>query len=170
MFYFIIGVKFPAQTISYRENKKTSDGNYLIPDCMAVENVRKTNYIDLADIIDSKYSYVSITSKSIKAGVSVNVLGISSVGGSFSQDFKEIKEEQGNLSAITTRTKYIDHRYTLLTNSRCQIDEKFKYAIEDLLYAIEFNDYDSAEYLAESMINDYGTHYVSKANIGGKFY
>jgi hypothetical protein len=136
---------------------------------MAAENVKKTKFTDLADVIKSKSSFVSKTSKSVKAGFSAS-LGVVSVAGSYSKDFMETMEEQSNSSTVTTRTKYIDHRYTLLTNSRCPLDEKFKYAVEDLLYAIEFNDDDSAEFLAQSMINDFGSHYVTKINIGGKHF
>ena len=66
-------VKYPAQTITFNENKKTTDGKYLIPDCMVVENVKKTKYTDLADVMTSSSSYVSKTSKSVKISGSIGV-------------------------------------------------------------------------------------------------
>lgn len=162
-------VRYPAQQISFNENKKTSDGKFLIPDCMAVENVKRTKYTDLSDIIETSHKFVSKTSKSMKIGGSLNI-GVVSIGGSYSKDFFEMIEEQKNSSTVTARTKYYDHRYTLLTNSRCTLDNKFVQAVNDLIFAIDYNIPELVEYLAESIVADYGTHFVRKVNIGGTIY
>ncbi len=94
---------------------------------------------------------------------------MNSIGGSYSKDNQEIVAENRNLSTVTTRTKYIDHRYTLLTNSRCPLDQKFKDAIADLVFGIEFDDDDLTKYLAQTIIDDYGTHFVSKIHVGGMY-
>lgn len=51
--YLTEGIRFPPQKITFNDNKKTTDGKFLIPDCMAVENVKITKYTDLASIIQS---------------------------------------------------------------------------------------------------------------------
>ena len=123
----------------------------------------------MADIIETAYTYVSKTSKSMKVGGSIGFAGVS-IGGSYSTDYSEMIEEQRNSSTVTSRTRYYDHRYTLLTNSRCPMDEKFIWAVQDLIFAVEYNIDELAVYLAELIIAEYGTHYVRKVNIGGTIY
>lgn len=84
--YLTAEARYPVQKISYDQNKKTSDNKYLVPDCMEVEDVKRTKYSDLAEIIEKASRYFSITSKSIKVSASF-AYGNFSAGGSYSKDF-----------------------------------------------------------------------------------
>ncbi len=123
----------------------------------------------MADVIATTYSYVSKTAKSVKLSASVSYKNLT-VGGSYSKDFFEMVDEQRKTNTVTTRTKYFDHRYTLLTNTRCPLDSKFTAAIGDLIFAVDMEDDDLATYLAQVLIDDYGTHIVKKVKIGGEIF
>jgi hypothetical protein len=123
----------------------------------------------MADVIATTYSYVSKTAKSIKLSASVTYKNLT-VGGAYSKDFFQMVDEQRKTNTVTTRTKYFDHRYTLLTNTRCPLDSKFIAAIGDLVFAVDMEDDDLATYLAQILIDDYGTHIVKKVKIGGEIF
>lgn len=74
-------------------------------------------------------------------------------------------EEQRNSSTVTARTKYLDHRYTLITSNRCPLNQNFIAAVEDLLLAIEFDIPDLAAYMAEALVADFGTHIVKRVSL-----
>ena len=105
----------------------------------------------------------------MKVSASIGAAGLS-VAGSYSKDFMEVISEQRNSSTVTARTKYFDHRYTLLANSRCPLDDKFKLAATDLLEAIAYDMDGFPEYLSQTIVEEYGTHFVSKVKIGGEIY
>ena len=131
---------------------------------MEVEDVKRTKYTDLADLIETSYKYVSVTSKSITVSLNIGK-GNFSAGGSYSKNYDDMLEIQRNTSTVTARTKYLDHRYTLLTNTRCPLNQKFIESIDDLLIAIELDIPELAAYLAESVIGDYGTHFVKRVKM-----
>lgn len=79
-------------------------------------------------------------------------------------------EDQQKLKTVTSSTKYIDHRYSLLTSSKCALDSKFIKWIDEIKFAIENDLPEFAQYLAQLLVKEYGTHYLKKVKIGGFIY
>lgn len=58
----------------------------------------------------------------------------------------------------------------MLTSAKCPLDDKFKKWIDEIRSAVEEGYDDFARYLAELLIKEYGTHYLTKVKIGGFIY
>ena len=154
---------------SFTQNKYTDDGYYRIPDCMTAESVKTSSYIDDAQIVNVYSKYTSSKSKSLTIGATLSY-GNFSIAAGYSSEYYEMQSEQKNTSTVTGRAMYIDHRYNLIGNTRCPLDSSFMMVASDLLTALEYEDAESAEYFAQEIVGDYGTHFIKRAKLGGKFY
>lgn len=161
--------RFPLFNYSFNERKRTQDGIYLVPDCMSAESVKRVEYSDSSEVIDTSYHYVSKYSSSIKYGGGVSVFGVG-IGGSYSKDYSSMMESQKSTKTITTSTKYLDHRYNLKVNNRCDLDIKFKGAVNDIIFYLNSELYDLARYEVEKLVSEYGTHYLKSVKVGGMIY
>jgi hypothetical protein len=99
--------RFPIFNYTFNEGKRTSDGVYRIPDCFVAETVKRTEFSDSSEIIDTSYSYSSKFSSSIRKGGGVGIFGIG-IGGSYSKDYTSMMQSQQSTKTITTSTKYYD--------------------------------------------------------------
>ncbi len=55
-------------------------------------------------------------------------------------------------------------------NSKCSLDDKFRLSIHDIVFYIENGFFDLAKYYAETLVKEYGTHYLKQVKIGGMIY
>ena len=138
---------------------------------MVVEDTKSVSFADSAEVIESSAQYSDITSKSLSASLSASAkLGpvSASFSASYSQNFKDMMDEQTKTKTVTIRSKFYDHRYSLMLNSDCKLNNGYENYIQEISECIENGEYDWDQYLAESLIRDFGTHFVKKVKIGGK--
>ena len=91
-----------------------------------------------------------------------------SFSASYSQNFKDMMDEQTRTKTVTIRSKYYDHRYSLMLNSDCKLNKGFETYIKEIADCLQNGDNEWATFLSEEVIRDYGTHYIKRAQIGGK--
>ncbi len=163
----------PLLNISYTDLRKTNDDKYLVNNCIVVEDAKRTSLIDSSEIIESSNQYTDITSKSMSASFSASAnfkIVKVSISGSFSQNFQDMVEEQTKSKTITIRSKYYEHRYTLMLNSDCRLNSGFEQLVREIAFCLKNGDLEWAKYLSQEVVRDYGTHFITKAYIGGIFH
>ena len=136
---------------------------------MTVESVKTTAFIDQSQIVETYYNFTSAKSKSLKISASFSK-GNFSINAGYSSDYFEMQIERKSTKTVSARAMYVDHRYNLIGNTRCPLERSFRYVAWDLMTALEYNDTESANYFAQELVGDYGTHFVKRAKLGGKFY
>jgi hypothetical protein len=77
-------------------------------------------------------------------------------------------DEQTKTKTVTIRSKYYDHRYSLMLNTDCKLNNGFESYIKEIADCLKNGDNEWAYFLSEEVVRDYGTHYIKKAHIGGK--
>lgn len=161
---------YPLINISYSIGQTTNDELFLVPDCFVVEDRKLVNFYDSSEVIESSSDYTDITAKSMSASLgssfSVGVLKVS-LAGSYSQSFQHMINEQTRSKSVTLRTQYSDHRYTLMMNSDCPLNKGFESFILEIAECLKNDDLEWAEYLAQELVRDFGTHFIKKASLGG---
>ncbi|KAK0044629.1 macrophage-expressed 1 protein, partial [Biomphalaria pfeifferi] len=130
----------------YTECKETDDGVYLIPDNVFTIPIKNSKVESFAQIIDNWNSASSLTANSINigAGVSLSKFGIS---GMFSRDHEEL-------------------RYEAKLQPDAELSPQFKNRLLSIAVKIELNQTSQAEYEAQLLVRDFGTHVLTSVTAG----
>ena len=147
---------------NYSQCKTTNDGLYLIPDDMLVVPHQRSDLEVYASVIEHWDNYTSMFSNSINAGASV----FSLVSGKFSFEYQDVKNHQVNDKAQTTRVQIRHNRYKVSLQPDSQLHPKFKNRLLDIAANLQNNKTDSAEYMIELLVRDFGTHVVTRVDAG----
>ena len=142
------------------------DGKFLLPDnvfLLPLEEGRREFY---AELFNHWSAYTSINSRSINADVSF----FSKIGGKFSDEYQSVKKRQVSESSQTTRVQLGLKLYTIKIQPGAQLSTAFKANIFDIAAQLQNNELVFANYLAELMVRDYGTHYITSVDAGGVAY
>ena len=153
----------------YSQCKLTEDRKYLIPDDVFVIPI-KQSYVDIfAEWYDSMDQYKSIDSFSINLGLSVNVgFGGLGVGGSFSGGYQRAKMHMSQ----TTKHKYISrvqaryNRYRIISDPSAALHPSFRGRLLEIASHFYHNHHETAEYLCQLFVRDYGTHVLTRVDAG----
>ena len=155
---------------NYSTCKVTEDGKFMIPDSIYVIPLRESHYKFNSDYFDHWDNYTSITSSGVNtnAGSSVSLFGLLSfkIGGSYSKEKQSVKENQVNYHSKTTRVSFRNRIYAVHLDTSAELHPTFKSKIYELAASVQNNDMGLAEYLAELIIRDYGTHYITSVEAG----
>jgi hypothetical protein len=154
---------------NYSTCKVTDDGKFLIPDSIYVIPLREGHFKFNADYFDHWDNYTSITSYGVNmnAGLGISILGIGfNIGGSFSKEKQSVKENQVNYNSKTTRVSFRNKLYAVHLDASAELHPTFKSKIYEIAASVQNNDTGLSEYLAELIIRDYGTHYITSVEAG----
>nr|KAI8739654.1 macrophage-expressed gene 1 protein-like [Biomphalaria glabrata] len=149
----------------YTECKETDDGVYLIPDNVFTIPIKNSKVESFAQIIDNWNSASSLTANSINigAGVSLSKYGIS---GMFSRDHEELRSKQIEDKSSTFRAQLRYPRYEAKLQPDAELSPQFKNRLLSIAVKIELNQTSQAEYEAQLLVRDFGTHVLTSVTAG----
>ena len=153
-----------SQVVAYNYSlcKTTNDGKYLIPNDVQVVPHMSSDVEVYANLIKHWDNYTSLLSSSINIGASV----FSLVSGKFSFEYQDVKNHQVNDKTQTTRVQIRHNLYKVSLQPDSQLHPKFKNRLLDIAADLQSNKTDSARYLAELLVRDYGTHILTRMDAG----
>lgn len=148
-------------SLNYSLCKTTEDGAYIIPN-EVFTIARKQSYLEInSEIIESWMDYQCTTSFSINAELSSSY-----ISGKFSSDFRRMKTHQVRDQAVTTRVQVRNLIYTVKFDPAAILDEGFRRQLLSIASYLENNHTQMADYLAEILILNYGTHVITGVDAG----
>ena len=150
---------------NYSMCKVTMDGKFIIPDGTFIIPIQESHYKFSADFFDHWDNYTSITSS--KVGSEFSLLDI--LGGSFSKEKRSVKQNQVNLKSKTTRVTFRNAIYNIKLDAAAELHPSFKSKVYEIAARLQNNDTQMAYYLAELLVRDYGTHYITSVETGAVF-
>lgn len=146
---------------NYSLCRTTEDGAYIIPN-EVFTIARKQSYLEMNSvIIESWMSYQCATSASINAEFSSSL-----INGKFSGDFSRMKTHQVRDQAITTRVQVRNLIYTVKLDPTAMLDEGFRQQLIVIASHLQNNQTRMADYLAEILVLNYGTHVITGVDAG----
>ncbi|KAL9850604.1 LOW QUALITY PROTEIN: macrophage-expressed gene 1 protein [Geothlypis trichas] len=148
--------------LGYSQCKTTEDGAYLIPDEIFTIPRKQSNLDINSEIIESWKDYQSITSASINLELSL----FSAINGKFSSDFHRTKTHQVRDKAVTTRVQVRNLVYTAKIDPEAALDKAFKKQLLTIASHLENNQTQMADFLAEVLVLNYGTHTITSVDAG----
>ncbi|KAL9987253.1 hypothetical protein ACROYT_G001529 [Oculina patagonica] len=153
-------------TLSNYSKCKTSDGGkFLIPDNVFLYPVMASTVEKVAEFFDHWTNYSSTTSRSINAGASVSI-GFGSVSGSFSSEFESVKKHQVQDKYFTTRVQMRYVQYLARLQPDSALKPEFKSRLLEIASHLQHNNIVHANFLAQILVRDFGTHYITSVDIG----
>ena len=147
---------------TYKDCQTTRDGKYLLPDNVFLTPRQESNVNIYSEFFDHWDNHTSTTSSAINADVSF----FSAINGKYSEEYSNTKTRQVNDNAKTTRTQLRYDLYTLAIQPGAELHPKLRQALMDIGANIQNNNTEYASYLAELLVRDYGTHYVTSIDAG----
>ena len=150
----------------YSQCQLTNDRKYLLPDGYFAIPVQESNVETLSELIDHWDNHTSLTAYSINAGVSVFY---SDIEGKFSTDYTTAKTNMysKHTKTIVTRVQIRHKLYTVRLQPGTKLHPMFKERLLDIAAHMMNNNSQTAHYLSELLVRDYGTHYLTVAHAGG---
>ena len=147
---------------NYSNCKISNDGKYLLPDSTFLIPVQESQVEVFAEFFESWDNYTSMTASSINVDASF----FSYVSGKFSSGYMSTKSHQVNDKAKTTRVQVRHKLYTIKLQPGAQLHPNFKSRLFDIAANLQNNNTEYASYLAELIVRDYGTHFVTSMDAG----
>ncbi|XP_078528015.1 macrophage-expressed gene 1 protein-like [Lissotriton helveticus] len=148
--------------MDYTSCLTSEDGVYIIPDGVFVIPQKQTSLEMNSEIVASWKEYKSSTAFSINEEFSF----FSVINGKFSTDFQRVKTHQVRDSSFTTRVQIRNLRYTVKTMPNFVFDPSFKSQLVNIANHLENNQTRMANFLAEILILNYGTHVITSVDAG----
>ncbi|NWU12772.1 MPEG1 protein, partial [Cephalopterus ornatus] len=148
--------------LGYSLCKTTEDGSYIIPDEIFTIPLKQSNLDIHSEIIESWKDYRSLTSASINLELSL----FSSINGKFSYDFCRAKTHHVKDRAVTTRVQVRNLVYTAKVDPGAALDQSFKKQLLTIASHLENNQTRMADFLAEVLVLNYGTHAITSVDAG----
>ncbi|XP_078239668.1 macrophage-expressed gene 1 protein isoform X1 [Pogona vitticeps] len=147
--------------LNYSLCKTTEDGSYIIPN-EVFSIALKHSFLEMnSEIIDSWMDYQCITAASINLELSYL-----NINGRFSSDFRRMKTHQVREQAVTTRVQVRNLVYTVKFDPAATLDEGFQQQLFTIAGHLENNQTRMADYLAEVLVLNYGTHVITDVDAG----
>ncbi|XP_006278196.1 macrophage-expressed gene 1 protein [Alligator mississippiensis] len=148
--------------LGYSLCRTTEDGYYIIPDEVFTIPRKQSNMEMNSEIMESWMDYQSTTSASINVELSL----FSSVNGKFSSDFRRMKTHQVKDRAVTTRVQVRNLFYTAKFDPGAALDKGFQKQLFTIASHLENNQTRMADFLAEILVLNYGTHVITSVDAG----
>ncbi|KAK6993908.1 macrophage-expressed 1 protein, partial [Biomphalaria glabrata] len=152
-------------TYKYTECKETDDGVYLVPDNVFTIPIKNSKVQRFAEIIESWNRASSLTSNSINIGAGVSLRKYA-ISGMFSREHEELKTKQIEEKSSTVRVQLRYPRYEAKLQPDAELSPQFKNRLLSIAVKIELNQTSQAEYEAQLLVRDFGTHVLTSVTAG----
>ena len=151
----------------YTQCQLTNDRKYLLPDGYFAIPVQESNVEKVSELIDHWDNYSSLTAYSInvEGGGKYDI-----IGGKFSTEYLNAKTNMynNNEKSIVARVQIRHKLYAVhLQLGATKLHPTFKARLLDIAEYMINNNSQIALHLAELLVRDYGTHYLTVAHAGG---
>lgn len=150
---------------NYSQCKISEDGKFLLPNNVNILPVKNSIVEMFSELYDHWNNYSSATAKSINAEVSAE-FKMFSVSGSFSSEFESVKKHQVEDNSVTTRVQIRHDLYIATLQPGSALQPEFKSRLLEIASHLQYNNTQYANFLAQLLIRDYGTHYITSVNAG----
>ena len=150
---------------NFSKCKTTEDRRYLIPDGIVTIPIKTSRINVFSKLYDHWSQYESDTAFSINNGASASIEGID-IAGSFSSEYENIKKNQLEDKAFTTKVQARFVRYTAKVLPDMQLDHGFRNRLLKIAGHIQKNRKMSTRYESELLVRDFGTHVLTSVDAG----
>ena len=147
---------------NYSQCRVSNDGRYLLPDSVFVIPTLESHVQVFSEFIDHWDDYTSTISSSISASASFQSI----ISGKFSTEYESVKSHMYRDSSVTTRVQLRNALYKVKLQPDSDLHPVFKARLFEMAANIQSNNTEYARYLAELMVRQYGTHYVTSMDAG----
>ena len=147
---------------NYSLCQMSPDGKYLLPDNVFLIALQQSKLDLFSEYFEHWDNYTDLTSSSINIDSS-----FSAISGKYSDGYSSMKTHQQNSRSKTTRVQIRHKVYIAKLRADAPLDPTFKSAIFEIAANIQNNNTEYAHYLAQLLVRDYGTHYVTSVDAGG---
>ncbi|EDO37879.1 predicted protein, partial [Nematostella vectensis] len=154
-----------VSAMNYSLCRSSDDGKFLVPDNVFLYPVKKSKVNTFAEFYDHWNNYSSTTTKSINAEAKAS-FGFGSVSGSFSSEYESVKKHQVEDKTVTTRVQLRHVFYTAKLQPDSPLQPAFKDRLLEIASHLQHNNTAYASFLAQVLVRDFGTHYVSSVDAG----
>ena len=151
--------------LNYSKCKTSDDGKYLLPDNVFLYPVKESKVHAFAELFDHWNNYSSTTSLSINIEAHAMFKSFS-IGGSFSSEFESVKKHQVEDKAVTTRVQMRHVLYIAKLQSDSAFQPEFKSRLLEIASHLQHNNTAYANFLAQMLVRDFGTHYITSVKAG----
>uniref|UniRef100_A0AC34G695 Macrophage-expressed gene 1 protein n=1 Tax=Panagrolaimus sp. ES5 TaxID=591445 RepID=A0AC34G695_9BILA len=170
----------PVFSQTYHQCRTVPDGDFLIPDNIVVFPIKEANIQKSSEIFESFSHYKSSTGGSFETSAGGGIPGLGSASASLRGGIPGLGSASASLSVSTKigkehmekkkqtgfSNKIEYHAFEIIGSEKAGFDEVFTMRLNDIAKAIKDKNLLLAQYEAESIIGDYGTHVVNKALAG----
>lgn len=147
---------------NYLQCRTTEDGEYLIPDDVFVVPHKKSTVVVHSEVIETWLTYTDAFAQSINADVSF----LSVLNGKFSASSQETKMHNVFDETVTTRVQARYHIYSVKAQPSFSFHKDFRRQLVNIGNQLENNQSRNADYLAEMLVLNYGTHVLTSLEAG----
>lgn len=151
---------------NYSHCRVSEDGRYLLPDSVFLVPIKESRFESFAEYFDHWDNYSSMTASSINVEGGVTFVPIN---GKFSREYRMVKSHQIHDDAKTTRVQMRYNLYKVMLHVDSPLHPTFKARLFDIASNLQNNNSEYAHYLAEILVRDYGTHYLTSMDAGAIF-
>ena len=150
---------------NYSLCKVSDDGSYLLPDNIYLIPMKASTVETIAEYFDHWDQYTSMTSYSMGAHASAQFLFVK-LSAKFSYDYINTKSHMYNGKSVSTRVQVKHTLYTVKIEPDTPLHPTFKSRVFDIAANVQANNTRIARYLADILVRDYGTHYLTSVDAG----
>lgn len=146
----------------------SDDGQFLIPDSVAVIPTKESNIRTETSLFEHWDNYTSTSSKSINflPGFSMPFWGIS---GKYSDEYVSTKSTIYFKKAKLMRMQLRHSRYIVHLNLGASLNPVFKRKLEKIAGLLISNRTQRATYESQMLVREYGTHVITRLELGASF-
>uniref|UniRef100_A0AC34FLM0 Macrophage-expressed gene 1 protein n=1 Tax=Panagrolaimus sp. ES5 TaxID=591445 RepID=A0AC34FLM0_9BILA len=153
----------PILALTYKQCRSDPDNQWLIPDNVVMIPIKNTALDRTSSTFNSFDEYMSSNSNKLTITGSASVKGKGSVSASFSKENSDSKHEFVKVDSIMLQNKLTFLAFDLIANEHGSMDQAFIRRIKEIASAVKEGNKMKAQFLAEVLVADYGTHVINKA-------
>ncbi|KAM6459138.1 macrophage-expressed gene 1 protein-like [Liasis olivaceus] len=150
-----------VMNLNYSLCKTTEDGAYIIPNEIFTIALKQSSLEMNSEITESWMDYQCTTAVSINAELSYSY-----INGRFSSDFHRVKTHQVREKSVVAKVQIRNLMYSVKMDPTAKLDEGFQQQLVIIASHLEKNKTQMANYLAEILVLNYGTHVLTGIDIG----
>ena len=147
---------------NYSQCQISKDGKYLLPDGVFLIPIQQSSVETSAEYFDHWDNYTSTISFSFS--VSGGIIGLLSA--KFSAGYTHTKSHMYNQDSKMTRAQIRYKLYTIKMQPDAELHPAFKTRLYDIAAYLQNNNIEQARFLSETIIRDFGTHYITSLDAG----